>query len=185
MGTSRSRKCTSGNERDWSCGLGGERGKGVRCKVSLEQLSFTPILHKPLLHYPNTNPPYALLDLKLLPPAAGATFSFRDAAVVVFFAAAPVGALVVVAGFLAGTALLFVVGLTMVVPALLSLTPLLLPSASLLAAAGAFFVVCCRLAVLAPGLPTGAGFAGCTSWIDGFSGDPPALKGERGRVLEL
>ena len=30
-----------------------------------------------------------------------------------------------------------------------------------------------------------AGLGGCTSWIEGFSGDPPALKGERGRVLEL
>ena len=131
-------------------------------------------------------PPYALLDLKLLPPAAaagaGAKFSFlAAAAAVVFFAATPIVAALAVAvtPFLAGAPLPLAAAaaglLTIVVPALLSLTPLLLPSTSLLAGAGAggFFVVGCRLATL----PTAAGFAG------GFSGD--ALKGERGRVLEL
>ena len=132
-------------------------------------------------------PPYALLDLKLLPPAAaagaGAKFSFlAAAAAVVFFAATPIVAALAVAvtPFLAGAPLPLAAAaaaglLTIVVPALLSLTPLLLPSTSPLAGAGAgvFFAVGCRLAAL----PTAAGFAG------GFSGD--ALKGERGRVLEL
>ena len=133
---------------------------------------------------------HALFDLKLRPPAAvvGATFSFLAAAAVVFFAAALTVALVTVAGFLAGGALPFAAGfLTIVVPALLSLTPLL-RSVSLVTAVVAFLVACWRLAVLAPALPGAAGFAGLdgrTSAIDGFSGDAPTLKGERGSVREL
>jgi hypothetical protein len=87
---------------------------------------------------------HALFDLKLLPPAAvvGATFSFLAAAAVVFFAAAPTAVLVAVAGFFAGGALVFAAGfLTIVVPALLSLTPLL-RSVSLVAAAAVFLAVC-------------------------------------------
>ena len=134
--------------------------------------------------------PHALFDLKLRPPAvaAGATFSFLAAAAVVFFAAALTVALVAVAGFFAGAALPFAAGfMTIVVPALLSLTPLL-RSISLFGAAAAFLAVCWRLAVLAPALPAAAGFAGLlgrTSWIDCFSGDPPSLNGERGSVREL
>ena len=71
-------------------------------------------------------------------------FSFLAAAAVVFFAAAEAVVLVAAAaaGFFAGAALPFGAGfLTMVVPALLSLTPLL-RSVSLAAVVAACRVVC-------------------------------------------
>ena len=133
----------------------------------------------------------ARFDRRLRPPAAvvvGAMFSFLAAAAVVFFAAADAVVLVAAGAFFTGAARPLAVGfLTIVVPALLSLTPLL-RSASLLVVVAAFRVVCWRLAVRPTVFVLAAGFgglAGRTSAIEGFSGDPPALNGERGSVREL
>lgn len=73
----------------------------------------------------------------------GARFSFLPAAVVAFFAAAEAVVFVAAAGaFFAGAARLFGAAFfTIVVPALLSLTPLL-RSVSLAAVFAAFRVVC-------------------------------------------
>lgn len=139
----------------------------------------------------------ALFDLRLLPPAAavveavGARVSFLPAAVVAFFAAAEAVVFVAAAGcFFTVPALPFGAGfLTIVVPALLSLTPLLRSVSLAVVVVAALRVVCWRLAVLAPALSVVgacfAGLAGRTREMEGFSGDPPALKGERGRVREL